>query len=75
VRFSGGAIAPWLAGTLGEHVSIHAPFWVGAGAVLAGVLLLASGRGLYRHIDAEPAHGAESPHSRRREAEVVAADA
>ena len=71
VRFSGGAIAPWLAGTLGEHVSIHAPFWVGAGAVLAGVLLLASGRGLYRHIDAEPAHGAESPHS-RREAEVVA---
>lgn len=71
VRFSGGAIAPWLAGTLGEKVSIHAPFWVGAGAVLAGVLLLASGRGLYRHIDAEPAHGAQSPHS-RREAEVVA---
>ena len=71
VRFSGGAVAPWLAGKLGEHVSIHAPFWVGAGAVLAGVLLLASGRGLYRHIDAEPAHGAESPHS-RREAEVVA---
>ena len=71
VRFSGGAIAPWLAGTLGEHVSIHAPFWVGAGAVLAGVLLLASGRGLYRHIDVDPAHGVERPHS-RREAEVVA---
>jgi predicted MFS family arabinose efflux permease len=71
VRFSGGAIAPWLAGTLGEKVSIHAPFWVGAGAVLAGVLLLASGRGLYRHIDTEPAHGAERSHS-RREAEVVA---
>ena len=70
VRFSGGAVAPWLAGTLGEKVGIHAPFWVGAGAVLAGVVLLASGRGLYRHIDAEPAHGAESPHS-RREAEVV----
>ena len=46
------------------------PFWVGAGAVVLAVLvLLASGRGLYRDIDAGPAHGAESPHS-RREAEV-----
>ena len=28
VRFSGGAVAPWLAGNLGEK-SIHLPFWVG----------------------------------------------
>src|SRR5581483_2001601 len=27
VRFSGGAVAPWLAGTLGEHISAHLPFW------------------------------------------------
>jgi len=38
VRFSGGAVAPFLAGKLGEDVSVHAPFWVGAGAVLLGVL-------------------------------------
>jgi predicted MFS family arabinose efflux permease len=75
VRFSGGAVAPWLAGRLGEDVSIHAPFWVGAGAVLAGALLLASGRRLYRHIDAEPAHGAEEPHSRAEAEVVVTADA
>ncbi|MGN6575549.1 MAG: MFS transporter, partial [Nocardioides sp.] len=25
VRFSGGAVAPWLAGKLGENVSVHAP--------------------------------------------------
>ncbi len=35
VRFSGGAVAPYAAGKLGENVSIHAPFWMGAGAVLA----------------------------------------
>jgi predicted MFS family arabinose efflux permease len=44
VRFSGGAVAPWLAGKLGENVSVHAPFWMGATAVLVGVVILASGR-------------------------------
>ena len=37
VRFGGGAVAPWLAGKLGEEVNVHVPFWVGAGAVLLGV--------------------------------------
>ena len=36
LRFGGAAVAPWLAGVLGERVSVHLPFWVGAGAVLAG---------------------------------------
>jgi predicted MFS family arabinose efflux permease len=42
VRFSGAALAPWLAGVLGERISVHLPFWVGAAAVLlgAGVLFL-----------------------------------
>jgi ACDE family multidrug resistance protein len=44
VRFSGGAVAPYAAGKLGENVSIHAPFWMGAGAVLIGVAVLALGR-------------------------------
>ncbi len=44
VRFSGGAVAPWLAGKLGENVSIHAPFWMGASVVLVGVLVLAVGK-------------------------------
>ena len=41
VRFSGGAVAPWLAGKLGEEINVHVPFWVGAGAVLLGVGVLA----------------------------------
>jgi ACDE family multidrug resistance protein len=41
VRFSGGAVAPYAAGKLGEHVSIHAPFWMGSAAVAIGVVVLA----------------------------------
>ncbi|MBB3603270.1 MFS family permease [Mycolicibacterium sp. BK556] len=41
MRFGGAAVAPWLAGVLGERVSVHLPFWVGAGAVLAGAGVLA----------------------------------
>lgn len=58
VRFSGGAIAPWLAGTLGER-SIHLPFWVGSGAVVLAVLVLLTARPLLAAIDREPHHGAE----------------
>ncbi|MGC3993201.1 MAG: MFS transporter [Propionicimonas sp.] len=50
VRFGGGAVAPWLAGTLGE-VSVHLPFWVGSGAVLAGVLVLLTARSLLKVVD------------------------
>jgi len=45
VRFSGGAIAPYAAGKLGENVSMHAPFWMGSGAVLLAVVVLYVGRG------------------------------
>lgn len=69
VRFSGGAVAPWLAGRLGEKVSVHAPFWMGAGAVLLGVVVLAVGK---RAIEsASDQHGAPAPHS-SEEAELVA---
>ena len=51
VRFGGGAIAPWLAGFLGERVGAHVPFYVGAGAVVLAVALLATGRGLLSHVD------------------------
>jgi ACDE family multidrug resistance protein len=47
VRFSGGAIAPYAAGKLGENVSVHAPFWMGAGAVLVGIAILSAGS---RHL-------------------------
>jgi ACDE family multidrug resistance protein len=40
VRFCGGAIAPFIAGKLAEHVSVQAPFYLGAGmtAIAIGML-------------------------------------
>lgn len=48
VRFSGGAVAPWLGGRLYEEISPGSPFWLGAVAVLVGVVVLYAGR---RHLD------------------------
>ncbi|WP_458316534.1 MFS transporter [Mycolicibacterium brisbanense] len=51
LRFGGAAVAPWLAGVLGEQVNVHLPYWVGAGAVLAGAVVLFASRTHLRHID------------------------
>jgi predicted MFS family arabinose efflux permease len=75
VRFAGGAIAPWLAGKLGESYGVHVPFWVGAVAVALGVTLLASGRRLLAHVDAEAGHGAPAGHSEDEAELVTVADA
>ena len=55
VRFSGAALAPWLAGLLGEHVSVHLPYWVGAAAVLLGAGVLALTRSHLVGLDVEDA--------------------
>src|SRR5262245_65659289 len=52
VRFSGRAIAPWLAGKLGEAVNIQVPFGVGAAAVLLAIGVLATGRRPLAHLHA-----------------------
>lgn len=68
VRFSGGAVAPFAAGKLGENVSVHAPFWMGAAAVAVAVLVLAAGR---RHLQPH----APEEHSRAEGELVAVADA
>ena len=68
VRFGGGAVAPWLAGKLGEEINVHMPFWVGAGAVLLGVGVLALTRPYLRGIDAEEPDRDEAE---RREAVAI----
>jgi MFS transporter, ACDE family, multidrug resistance protein len=55
VRFSGAAVAPYLAGVLGEQISVHLPFWVGAAAVLLAAGVLAATRRHLVGIDAEEA--------------------
>ena len=53
MRFSGAAVAPWLAGVLGEQVDVHLPFWVGAAAVLLAAGVLAMTRPHLVGIDVE----------------------
>ncbi|OLP02123.1 MFS transporter [Mycolicibacterium porcinum] len=55
LRFGGAAVAPWLAGVLGEQVNVHLPYWVGALAVLAGAGVLALTRPHLVGIDVEEA--------------------
>src|SRR3954454_13458528 len=59
VRFSGGAFAPWLAGRLGETVSVHAPFWMGASAVLVAMGVLWFGRNALTPAPAPEPRGEE----------------
>ena len=40
VRFTGGAVAPYLAGKLGEHVGVGVPFYVGAGMTVLSIVSL-----------------------------------
>ncbi|BCI54061.1 MFS transporter [Mycolicibacterium litorale] len=53
LRFGGAAVAPWLAGVLGEQINVHLPYWVGAGAVLVAAGVLALSRKHLHGIDAE----------------------
>ncbi len=50
VRFTGGAVAPWLAGKLAEVFNPAVPFYVGAAAVIIGMLVLIAGRSHMQEI-------------------------
>jgi len=52
VRFLGGGLAPFAAGKLAEHFTIHVPFAVGAGAVLIAVLVLSTAHRMLAAADA-----------------------
>jgi predicted MFS family arabinose efflux permease len=71
VRFGGGAIAPWLAGKLGESFNPHVPFWVGALATVLAVGVLSTGRRVLSHLDAEE----PAAHSVEEATVLAAADA
>jgi MFS transporter, ACDE family, multidrug resistance protein len=52
VRFCGGAIAPFVAGKLAEHVSAQAPFYLGAVMTAIGVVVLFTYRDALRPLTA-----------------------
>ncbi|MDR6173356.1 ACDE family multidrug resistance protein [Nocardioides zeae] len=71
VRFTGGAVGPFVALKLAEHVDVHAPFWFGAAAVAVGVVVaLAGARTVNRAL-----HGAPASHSEGEAAAIAVGDA
>ncbi|MGW3243979.1 MFS transporter [Streptomyces sp. NPDC001070] len=42
VRFIGGGLAPYAAGKLVESFGIHVPFYIGAGALVLGIVILST---------------------------------
>jgi MFS transporter, ACDE family, multidrug resistance protein len=60
VRFCGGAIAPFVAGKLGEHVSVQSPFYLGAGMTAIAVGVLWFYRDALRPVATTP----DTPHPR-----------
>ena len=50
LRFVGGAIAPFVAGKLGEHVSVQAPFYLGAAMTAIGIGVLWTYRDALRPV-------------------------
>lgn len=45
IRFIGAGIAPWAAGRIAATHGDHLPFYIGAGAIVAGIAVLATGHG------------------------------
>ena len=72
VRFIGGGLAPYVAGRLVADVNIHVPFYVGAGVIVAGILILSSGHKLLGQ--AERVQAAAASAALRGSADEVAAE-
>jgi MFS transporter, ACDE family, multidrug resistance protein len=62
IRFIGGGLAPFAAGLLAERFDVHVPFWIGAGAVVVAIAVLATGHRLLAAADAQLAAG-EAAHA------------
>jgi hypothetical protein len=71
VRFTGGAIAPWIAGKLGEHVSAGAPMYLGGVMVTLSVVALMLSR---HHLDRREAEAEAAPEAVPAGAILVALD-
>ena len=60
VRFIGGGLAPYVAGRLVVDLNIHVPFYIAAGVVVIGIVILSTAHGLLGEAE-------------RKQAEVAAA--
>jgi nucleotide-binding universal stress UspA family protein len=73
VRFIGGGLAPYFAGRLAAAFNVHVPFYLGAAAVLAAIVVLATGHSLLTNAEQTPAEevtGSPAPTAALRPAEL-----
>ena len=64
VRFIGGGLAPYAAGRMVLAVNIHFPFYIGVGAIIGGIVILATAHGLLtqaEQVQAEQVAAATAP--------------
>ncbi|HEV3173085.1 MAG TPA: MFS transporter [Actinocrinis sp.] len=73
VRFIGGGLAPFAAGKLAEHYSVHVPFIVGAVAIAAAAATLTTVHRALDNADREEAH--PGPSHVRQDAERAVREA
>ncbi|MFG1874784.1 MFS transporter [Sphaerisporangium sp. NPDC049003] len=59
VRFIGGGLAPFAAGKLVEHTNIHVPFYIGAGTLVLGIVILSTAHGHLAHSERVQASGVD----------------
>jgi MFS family permease len=57
VRFIGGGLAPYVAGKLVEHYNVHVPFYLGAGVLVVGIVILSTAHGLLNRATAGELEG------------------
>ena len=60
VRFIGGGLAPYVAGRLVADFNIHVPFYLGAGVIVLGIVILSTGHKLLGDAERVQAAAAEA---------------
>jgi MFS transporter, ACDE family, multidrug resistance protein len=60
VRFIGGGLAPYVAGRLVVDFNIHVPFYLGAGVIAGGIVILSTGHKLLGDAERNQALSAEA---------------
>jgi ACDE family multidrug resistance protein len=60
VRFIGGGLAPYAAGRLVADFNIHLPFYIGAGVIVLGIVILSTGHKLLGEAERVQAAAAEA---------------
>jgi MFS transporter, ACDE family, multidrug resistance protein len=74
VRFIGGGLAPYVAGRLVADINIHVPFYIAAGVVVVGILVLSSAHNLLSHAErGEPVPATVASAAARETGVIVAA--